>query len=155
MEAILEKNEKEIAIGGKYLVFNLEEKSYGISISLVNEIIGLVEITPVPKTPKAFKGIINLRGKFIPVIDLRIRLGMEERVYDGRTCIIIINTDEGLNKQIGFIVDMVSEVFDINSSQIVPPFEFKKEKEEEFLQGIGKVKEKVVILLDVFSLMEF
>lgn len=137
---------------GKFLLFNLDENSYGISILKVSEIIGITTITAIPKVPQFMKGVINLRGKIIPVIDLRIKFGMPERSYDKNTCIIIINLNvENLSKQIGVVVDIVSEVCDIDSSNIEEPPSYGNENgsDNNFLSGIGKIKENVVMLLDI------
>lgn len=146
---LIEKNETEIR-DGKHLVFLLAGNSYGIPILDVSEINGILEITHIPKTPDYIKGIINLRGKVIPVMDLRLKFSMPEKQYDTETCIIIINLTETKNeKQIGIIVDTVSEVFDIPLSEIEPPPDYGNEGENEFLQGVGKVKDKIIMLLDI------
>ena len=142
--AIAEKRE------GKHLIFQLEERGYGIPILTVNEIIGIMDITPIPRAPGFIKGIINLRGKIIPVMDLRLKFGMLEKAYDEQTCIIIVNVVfENFVKQIGVVVDIVSEVVDIPASEIEPPPKYGTQREEDFLNGIGKVKDKVVMLLDI------
>jgi len=142
--AVVEKRE------GKHLIFQLQERGYGIPILTVNEIIGIMDITPIPKAPSFIKGIINLRGKIIPVMDLRLKFGMPEKEYDEQTCIIIVNvTFENVVKQIGVVVDIVSEVVDIPATEIEPPPKYGTQREEDFLNGIGKVKDKVVMLLDI------
>lgn len=135
---------------GKFLIFNLSDSGYGISILKVNEIIGILPITPMPKSLDYIKGIINLRGKIIPVMDLRLKFGMPKKEYDANTCIIIINLDrENSVQTIGLIVDIVSEVCTINASDISPPPDCGNEFENNFIAGIGKVKNKVIILLDI------
>lgn len=135
---------------GKHLIFQLAERGYGIPILKVSEIVSLMEITPVPKTPNYIKGVVNLRGKIIPVMDLRVKFDMEEKEYDEQTCIIIVNIAIGNGKkQIGIVVDVVSEVFDIPLSEIDPPPKYSTHNEEAFLNGIGKVKGKVVMLLNI------
>ena len=136
---------------GKHLIFQLGERLYGIPILKVNEINGLMDITPVPKTPNFMKGIINLRGKIIPVMDLRLKFDMPEKEYDEQTCIIIVNIPVGNEKkQIGILVDTVSEVYDIPMSEIeAPPSYGTNNSEESFLNGIGKVKGYVVMLLNI------
>ena len=135
---------------GKHLVFQLGEGGYGIPILEVSEINGLMAITPIPKTPKYIKGVINLRGKIIPVMDLRLKFDMPEKEYDERTCIIIVSTSVGSSKkQIGIVVDVVSEVFDIPLSEIEAPPQYGTHCEEDFLNGIGKVKGQVVMLLNI------
>jgi len=135
---------------GKHLVFLLAGASYGIPILTVLDINGLMEITPIPKTPAYIKGVINLRGKVIPVMDLRLKFGMPEKDYDKQTCIIIVNVSvDGRHKQIGIIVDTVSEVFDIPLTEIEAPPDYGTHSEEGFINGIGKVKGKLVVLLNI------
>lgn len=148
------ENQNVKTLGGKYLIFTLENASFGISILGVNEIIGLLEITPIPKSPPYLKGIINLRGKLIPVIDLRIKFEMNRKEYYERTCIIIVNSTEKKHKQIGLIVDMVSEVFNIKSSDIEPAIKFNNAISTNFLEGVGKIKDKAIMLLNITSLIE-
>lgn len=134
----------------KLLTFSLGSEGYGVSILKVKEIIGMMDITPVPKTPEFIKGIINLRGKIIPVMDLRLKFGMEEQDYDERTCIIIAEvTLHGTQKLIGVVVDMVSEVVTISDEQIEPPPEYGNNLEHSAILGIGKIKDRVVIILDI------
>lgn len=143
-EAVFEKKE------GKYLTFNLDENVYGVPIMKVSEIIGIVPITLIPKTPPFIKGIINLRGRIIPVMDLRLKFDMKERVYDQNTCIMIINIEvKNVLKQIGVIVDIVSEVCNIPASEIEEPPSFSADNDNDFLIGVGKIKDSVVMLLDI------
>ncbi len=134
----------------KYLMFLLDEEYYGIPILKVNEIIGIMEITRIPRSPGYMKGIINLRGKIIPIMDLRLKFKMPERAYDEQTCIIIVEIPMNGNMNfIGIVVDKVAEVVNINKNDIELPPKYGQEGENEFLTGIGKVKEKVVMLLDI------
>lgn len=134
----------------KLLTFSLGSEGYGISILKVKEIIGMMDITPIPKTPEFIKGVINLRGKIIPVMDLRIKFGMEEKEYNERTCIIVAEVViKGLQKLIGVVVDMVSEVVTISEEQIEPPPEYGTTMEHGSILGIGKIKDRVVIILDI------
>lgn len=134
----------------KYLMFYLNKEHYGIPILKVNEIIGLMEVTPIPRTPDYLKGVINLRGKIIPVLDLRLKFSMVERAYDEQTCIIIVEVNIGKTKNIvGIIVDKVAEVVKIYQSDIGIPPQYGQEVDEGFLTGIGKVKNLVVMLLDI------
>lgn len=136
----------------KYLLFHLNTEIYGINISDVIEIIEMERITDVPDMPEFVKGVINLRGKVIPIMDLRLRFSMEERDYDDRTCIIIVKTGES---SFGLIVDTVTEVEDIPGEQITPPPKFKSsEVEKNYISGLGKVGEKVMILLDVHAILQ-
>lgn len=135
---------------GKLLTFCLEDNSYGVLISKVNEIVGISPITPMPKTPDFMKGVINLRGKIIPVMDARLKLGMNAKPYDENTSIIIVNLNyHNITKQVGFIVDYVSEVCTINSADVEEPPIYSSENELNFILGIGKIKNKVVVLLDI------
>lgn len=133
---------------GKYLTFVLGCEEYGLEILKVREIIGTAEmkITSIPRVPRNIKGVINLRGKTIPIIDLRLKFGMKEREYGKETCIVVLNVKDGL---IGIVVDTVSEVLDVDEKQIDNAPEFGKEVSTEFILGMGKVKDKVVILLDI------
>lgn len=134
----------------KFLTFNLDKNVYGIPILKVNEIIGITQITPMPKAPSYMKGVINLRGKLIPALDLRLKFDMPAREYDANTCIIIINSEaENIQRQIGVIVDIVSEVCNIEASDIEPSPEFGECSDNKFISGIGKINEKVVMLIDI------
>jgi len=132
----------------KYLMFFLDEEYYGIPILKVNEIIGLMEITTIPRSPGFMKGVINLRGKIIPVMDLRLKFSMNERPYDEQTCIIIVEIVIQ-NRKHFIVVDKVAEVVNVRTSDIELPPQYGQESEESFLTGIGKVKEKVVMLLEI------
>lgn len=134
----------------KLLTFSLGSEGYGISILKVKEIIGMMDITPVPRTPDFIKGVINLRGKIIPVMDLRIKFGMEAQEYNERTCIIVAEiVIKGMQKLLGVVVDMVSEVVTISDDQIEPPPEYGTSVEHNSILGIGKIKDRVVIILDI------
>ncbi|MDQ2084912.1 chemotaxis protein CheW [Herbivorax sp. ANBcel31] len=136
--------------GGKFLSFLLEDEEYGISIHRVKEIIGIMDITAIPKTPEFIRGVINLRGKIIPVLDLRLKFGMKEMEYNQRTCIIVVEVSlAGTSRLMGIIVDTVSEVVNIQKGEIEPPPQYDSRAEEGFLTGIGKVKEKVILLLEI------
>lgn len=136
---------KVIAQEGKYLTFALGHEEYGLEILGVREIIGLMDITAVPKVPEYVKGVINLRGKVIPVVDLRLKFGMEKVDYTNETCIIVISVN---NTLMGIIVDNVCEVLDIAKDSIEPPPSFGTSSEAEFITGMGKVGDKVKILID-------
>lgn len=139
----------------KYLVFKLFSKDYGIPILKVDGINDLMKITPLPESPVAIKGIINLRGQIIPVIDLRIKFNMPECEHNEKTCIIVVNVSNGsYNKQVGLIVDTVSEVFDIPISQIEDPPHFENNNESGSLLGIGKAKDKLIMILDIDKIVE-
>ena len=131
--------------GGKYLTFSLSDEEYGLEILKVREIIGIMDITVVPQTPPHVKGVINLRGKVIPVVDLRLKFGMPEAEYTDATCVIVV--DVGMLA--GIIVDTVQEVLDIDASQIDPPPPLGAAVDTTFLLGMGKVRDSVKILLDI------
>jgi len=137
-------------LGGKYLTFSLGTEEYGIVITKVREIIGILEITAVPHTPDFIKGVINLRGRVIPIVELRMRFGMESKAYDDRTCIIVVDVP-GPNGtvQVGMLVDSVSEVMNIAPQDIEPPPDFGVTTDAENIIGMGKIKGKLKILLDV------
>jgi len=138
----------------KYLMFSLDEEHYGIPILKVNEIIGLMEITAIPRAPEFMKGIINLRGKIIPILDLRLKFQMPERTYDEQTCIIIVEILINEHKNfIGVVVDKVAEVVNIYGKDIELPPRYGQESEDDFLIGVGKVKDKVVMLLDIETIV--
>lgn len=134
----------------KYLTFYLGEQGFAFEIRYVSEIIGLQKITPLPYEAKFVKGVINLRGRVIPVIDARLRLGLEERAYDDRTCIIISNVRDMF---VGLIVDTVSEVTTIASDQIEDPPHLQKSKQSVFLQGLAKIADRVKIILNMENLL--
>ncbi len=138
----------------KFLTFVLANETYGIPILKVKEIIGLMTITHVPQMPYYVRGVINLRGKIIPVVDLRLKLGMAERDYDDRTCFIVTEIQTPTEtKLIGLIVDMVSEVLEVPQASIELPPSCETKEEGAFLTGIGKVKDKVILLIDPNSIM--
>ena len=137
-------------LGGKYLTFTLGTEEYGIVITKVREIIGIMEITAVPHTPDFIKGVINLRGRVIPIIELRMRFGMEVKAYDDRTCIIVVDVPGPTGTvQVGMLVDSVSEVINIAPQDIEPPPDFGVSTDAENIIGMGKIKGKLKILLDV------
>lgn len=149
MEAVLERpttrSEAGLDLGGKYLTFMLDDEEYGIEILKVREIIGIMDITKVPQTPDFVEGVINLRGKVIPVIDLRSKFGLARAEYNDQTCIIVV--DVGM--MMGIIVDTVQEVHDIPAASIEPPPRLGAAVDTSFILGMGKVKEDVKILLDI------
>ncbi len=134
----------------KYLTFHLAGEDYGIEIRFVIEIIGIQKITEVPDMPAFIRGVINLRGKVIPVMDVRARFGIEARDYDDRTCIIVVNIE---NTEVGLVVDEVSEVADIPAGNVEPPPRTGKSTGTRCIQGMGKTGEEVKILLDVKELL--
>ncbi len=152
MQAVLDAPGKSSAtmeqardLGGKYLTFRLDNEEYGVEILKVREIIGLMDITKVPQTPDFVEGVINLRGKVIPVIDLRSKFGLARTEYNEQTCTIVV--DVGI--MMGIIVDTVSEVNDIPTASIEPPPQLGNMVDTSFILGMGKVKDEVKILLDI------
>ena len=135
---------------GKYLTFHLAGEEYGLEILKVREINGVMDITSVPRTPDFIKGVINLRGKVIPVIDLRLKFGLDELKHTEETCIIVVDVG-GL--EMGVIVDRVSEVLDIPGSQIDDAPSFGATVDTGFIIGMGKTGDKVTILLDISSVL--
>jgi len=135
---------------GKYLTFTLAEEEYGIGILKIREIIGMMPVTSVPRTPEFVKGVINLRGKVIPVMDLRLRFGMEEMEYSERTCIIVVEIDRQAGTvQIGAVVDSVSEVLNIKGNDIEETPTFGTKLNTEYILGMAKIEGGVKILLDI------
>jgi purine-binding chemotaxis protein CheW len=142
--------ESEDTQKGKYLTFSVGDEVYGIEINYVTEIIGILDITEVPGSPEYVKGIINLRGKIIPVIDVRARFKKLAINYDDRTCIIVINL---MDITIGLIIDSVSEVLNITDENIVPPPDVKTGFHNNYVKGIGKVNNEIKLLLDCNKLL--
>ncbi len=135
---------------GKYLTFTLADEEYGIGILKIKEIIGMMSITAVPQTPGFVKGVINLRGKVIPVVDLRLRFGMDEIDYTERTCIIVVEiASEGGMIQIGIVVDAVSEVLNIKAKEIEDTPTFGTRLNTDYILGMAKIEGGVKILLDI------
>lgn len=138
--------EDKSAKPGQYLTFVLNQQLYGVPIGTVREINRMSDITPVPKTPDYVAGVMNLRGKVIPVINLRMKLNFNAVPTTKETCIIVIETPVG---QVGMIVDSVSGVIELVSTQIEPTPNLGNPSETEFVLGMGKVENKVVILIDI------
>lgn len=140
---------------GKYLTFALAQEEYGLEILKVREIIGYMEPTAVPRTPEYVKGVINLRGQVIPVLDLRSKFGMKEVETTEQTCIIVVEiTQEGRAFNTGIIVDRVLEVLDIAADSIEDAPQFGADVRVDFILGIGKVAQTVKILLDIDKVLE-
>jgi purine-binding chemotaxis protein CheW len=137
---------KAEARGGKFLTFFLGEEEYGLEILKVQEIIGLMSITRVPRTPAYVRGVINLRGKVIPIVELRSKFRMEPVEDTEQTCIIVVQT-QGV--QFGVVVDRVSEVVDLDSGSIEDAPEFGTDIDTDFILGMGKTGSRVRILVDI------
>ena len=135
---------------GKYLTFKLDDEEYGIGILKVKEIIGMMPITSVPRTPEFVKGVINLRGKVIPIIDLRLKFDMEAIPYSERTCIIVVEIDSTQETvQIGIVVDAVSEVLNIREDEIEGAPTFGTRLNTDYILGMAKMEGGVKILLSI------
>lgn len=136
---------------GKYLTFLLNDEEYGIEVLKIREIIGYLPVTPVPQVPNYIKGVINLRGQVIPVVDLRTRLDMPYVEPNDETCIVVVETKTPAGKVVntGLIVDKVREVLDISADQIDDSVNFGAGVDSEFILGIGKVGKSIKILLDI------
>ncbi len=135
---------------GKYLTFSLTGEEYGIGILKVKEIIGIMAITTIPRMPPYVKGVINLRGKVIPVIDLRLKFDMEEADCTERTCIIVVEISGGAGRiLIGIIVDSVSEVLNVKGADIEDTPAFGSKLDTEYILGMAKTGGRVKILLDI------
>ncbi len=138
-------------LAGKYMTFKLSEEEYGLEILTVIEIIGLMDITSVPRTMQFIRGVINLRGKVIPVADLRLLFGMERVDATDQTVIIVVQFANGDNQiTMGILVDQVMEVLDIAGDHIEPPPDFGENAiDTEFILGVGKSDDRVIFLLDI------
>ncbi len=141
-------------MGGKYLTFSLAGEEYGVGILKVKEIIGLMPITLVPRTPPFMKGVINLRGKVIPVVDLRRKFEMEDAKYTERTCIIVMEiAGQGSSILMGIVVDSVSEVLNIKGGEIEEAPSLGQNLDTEYILGMAKMNGGVKILLDIDRVM--
>ena len=135
---------------GKYLTFILADEEYGIGILKVREIIGIMTVTPVPQTPAFVKGVINLRGKVIPVVDLRLKFGMDPVAYNERTSIIVVEVQSGADYfRIGLVVDAVSEVVNIKGEDVEDTPTFGTRLDTGYILGMAKLAGRVKILLDI------
>lgn len=134
----------------KYLTFSLDAEEYGIGILKIKEIIGMMPITNVPQTPEFIKGVVNLRGKVIPVIDLRLRFELSETQYNQRTCIVVVEITGQKGKfSIGLVVDSVSEVLNIKAEEIEKSPSFGAKVHTDYILGMAKMNGSVKILLDI------
>jgi len=150
LPAPAEATENQDARTGKYLTFHLDKEEFGIQVLKVREIMGVQEVTAVPQTPTFIRGVINLRGKVIPVVDLRLKFGIAEKEYTQRTCIIVVQVTGGeVSMMMGIIVDGVSEVLSLSKDDIENTPDFGHGVEVPYLLGMAKVKDKVKILLDI------
>lgn len=138
-------------IKGKHLIFSISDVSYGIEIEYVTEIIGIQPITPVPNTPDYVKGVTNIRGTIVPVVDMRILFALGEKNYDERTCIVLIG---GENMHIGIIVDAVEDVLKFAPEDILPPKRSSTGEKSIYIKAIGKIGGKVKQIIDIYSIFQ-
>lgn len=147
---ILKSNDTEKSLTNQFVTFQLGAETYGISILKLNEIIAYQSCTTIPNVPKFIKGVLNLRGIVVPVIDLRERFGMELKDYDQFTVIMILDVS---GRIMGLVVDMVSDVLTLNSDDVKPRPHFSTGISTEFISGMGIKDKKFIILLDVDKLL--
>ena len=143
-------DEEQELVNQLYLTFNLGDEKYAIDILFIKEITGMQQITKVPRLPAFARGVINLRGNIVPVIDMRTRFGIPSRDYDDRTCSVVVELD---GTWIGLIVDCVDEVLDIPDDNISLPDAVAHSNAGHFVKGLGRTKDTVVIILDVHKLL--
>ena len=148
-ESIPESEAKD-TLGDKYLTFKIGSESYGIELRFVTEIVVMQEITKMPDMPGYIRGVINLRGNVLSVMDMRSRFNFEQRDYDGRTCIVVV---EVKGRLVGLIVDSVKEVLTIPADQVDPPPQNHTGFQSTYVKGMGKIEGKVTILLDTESIL--
>lgn len=135
---------------GKYLTFLIGKEEFGASVLKVREIIGIQDVTAVPQTPAWMKGVINLRGKIIPVVDLRLKFGLDAAGYTERTCIVVVQVSSGAAiLPMGIIVDEVSEVLTMTAGDIEDTPDFGVHVATDYILGMARIKDKVKILLDI------
>ncbi|MFN7914087.1 MAG: chemotaxis protein CheW [Vicinamibacterales bacterium] len=141
---------KNKSAAGKYLTFALAQEEYGVPVLKVREIIKMMDITGVPQVPSHVKGVINLRGKVIPIVDLRLKFNLPTQDYTERTCIIVVEVElQARRVMLGMIVDYVSEVLNISNDEIEPMPDFGERLDTEYMHGVAKIKGTVKLLLDL------
>lgn len=146
----LNNSMKQNLADDKYLTFWIDQQLFGFPALDVAQIVGMQQITPIPEFPHYAKGIINLRGEIIPVIDMRLRLHRKEAAYDERTCIVVTTIKENL---IGLIVDTVEEVSEITQGQISPPPKLSNDRTNVFLTGVAQLEEKIILLVNTEKIL--
>ncbi len=147
-EDLVESSEETLK--GKFLTFQVGKETYGIEIGYVIEIVGLQPLTEMPEMPEYIRGIINLRGRIIPVMDVRLRFKMPWKEYDDRTCIIVINMND---VSIGLVIDSVSDVLNINDDEIVKKPEMSTKENSRYISRIGRIGDQVILLIDCERLL--
>ncbi len=154
--AVAEKSDVGAQLAGKYLTFKLAEEEYGLEILKVQEIIQMQAVTKVPRTPDYVRGVINLRGKVIPVVDLRRKFGLDSVKDTEKTCIIVVQISHKEGKVVmGIIIDEVKEVLDIKAENIEETPSFGASVNTEFILGIGKIGTSVKMLLSIDKVLSF
>jgi len=149
--ALVESFEKKVQLGSKeYLTFRLDREEYGIDILKVQEIRGYEEPTRIANSPPFIKGVVNLRGTIVPIVDMRLRFGCSSAEYNSFTVVIILNVK---NRVVGVVVDSVSDVLEMPSEAVKPAPEIHSAVDAKFIMGIGNVAERMLILLDIESLI--
>jgi len=147
-------NNEETKVANKYLTFVLATEEYAVDILRVQEIKGWNKPTPIPNTPEYLCGVINLRGTIVPIIDLRLRFGLERLPYGQMTVIVVVRVNSGNKERImGIVVDAVSDVYDINEAEVKPTPEFGSVINIEFVKGLANVSEKMIIILEIDALL--
>lgn len=141
----------EDTMSNKYLIFHLDNQQYAIAIQYVTDIINVQPVTRVPSCPDFVRGITNLRGKVIPIIDVRLRFGKPMQEYNDRTCIIVVELGE---ISVGMIIDSVSEVITINREDVSPPPSFTGSMDTRFIEGIGKTENGIKLVLDCKTVLD-
>lgn len=141
----------EDTLSNKYLTFKLDQQEYAIAIQYVVDIINVQPVTRVPSCPDFVRGITNLRGKVIPIIDVRTRFGKSQQAYDERTCIIVVELDD---MSVGLIVDSVSEVIVLEDEDVSPPPSFSTNVDVRFINGIGRAKSGITLILDCKTVLD-
>jgi purine-binding chemotaxis protein CheW len=151
----MEQARRRTMTGERFLSFALGDEEYCIGIDRVKEIMGMTTITPLPQTPGFIKGVINLRGKIIPIIDLRLKLGMEERPYSDRTCIIVLDASGDFGQEsVGIVVDTIQEVVGIPPEKISQVGYVNSRVKAEYIKGIAESEKRVKVLLDAAKVLD-
>ena len=145
------KTKKELSTANRYLTFFVDDEQYGLDISRIKEIIAPMDITHIPRTPEFVKGVINLRGSIIPVVDVRLKFDMEEREMDMNTAIIIYEVEK---TSIGFIVDQVEDVLSIDKEHISDAPQFGSNIDTSFIESVAEVDDDVIMLLNLEQIFE-
>ncbi|VAW49032.1 Positive regulator of CheA protein activity (CheW) [hydrothermal vent metagenome] len=155
IDSIQEKIDQNNEDNDQVLSFILGQEEYGVDILRVQEIKGWEKTTPIPNTPSYVMGVINLRGAVVPIIDLRIRFGLDEMTYDDTTVVIIVRSEDsaGIQKIIGLVVDGVSDVYAINKKELQTPPDMSGRVQSDYIQGLATIKEKLIIILHVDPLI--